>query len=235
MLVATQISKKHGDILILNKVSLALREGEITVILGPSGGGKTSLLRCLCLLDKPDNGSLNIDNQTINFEDSKNIYPKVSIVFQQLFLWQHLTNRENIAFPLRENGFNASEIESITNELTTELNLFNFIDKFPHQSSVGQKQRIAIARTLALKPKYILLDEITSALDIVQTNNIVQILKSLSVKQNIAILFVTHNLDVAKRIADKILYLENGTIIEEGTLNMLDNPKSKELCSFLGK
>lgn len=239
LLVADKISKRYGNSLILNEVSLSLNRGEISVILGPSGGGKTTLLRCLCMLDIPNSGLISIDKRDFFFPclnvNYTNIYPNISIVFQQLFLWHHLTNRENIAFPLRQNGFKPLEIEAIIQELIIDLNLTNFIEKFPHQSSVGQKQRIAIARTLALKPECILLDEITSALDVVQTNNIIQILKSLAYKQNIAILFVTHNLDVAKKVADKVLFLENGTIVEQGALDILENPKSVELCKFLGK
>ena len=214
MLVAKQVSRKYNDTVILTNISLALSKGEVTVLLGPSGCGKTTLLRCLCLLDFPDTGTIKIDNQEFFFpqisKKSFNVYPKVNIVFQQLFLWNHLSNRENIAFPLRENGLSAKEINETIGSLTEELDLANFLDKFPHQSSVGQEQRIAIARTLALKPKYLLLDEITSALDIVQTNSIVRKIKSLSGQQDIAILFVTHNLDVAKRVADKVLFMDRG-------------------------
>jgi ABC-type methionine transport system ATPase subunit len=237
LLIAEQISKKYDHALILNKVSLTLNKGEVSVLLGPSGCGKTTLLRCLCLLDLPNSGNLQIDTDKLEFPQTKKtlpkIYPKINIVFQQLFLWNHLSNRENIAFPMRENGFDKNEIEQIISDLVDELNLSEFIDKLPHQSSVGQKQRIAIARTLALKPKYLLLDEITSALDVVQTNSIVRKIKSLSEKKDIAILLVTHNLDVAKRVADKILFMDKGEIVENGVKAILKNPQTESFQNFL--
>lgn len=243
MLQAENLCIKYEGRVVLDNVSITLNIGEVTVLLGPSGSGKTTLLRCLCMLDIPDSGIVRIENRIFNF-DSKiknvkslnisSVYPLINIVFQQFFLWNHMTNRENIEFPLRENGVSSNEIKKTIERLAKDLDLDAFIDKFPHQSSVGQKQRIAIARTVALRPKYLLLDEITSALDIIQTSNIIKVVKSLAEKQRIAILFVTHNLDVAKRIADKIVFIDSGKVIETGNKDIFSNPSTHAFKSFIG-
>ena len=174
MITANKIIKSYNGKRILNNISLELIRGKISVLFGPSGCGKTTLCRNLALLEYPDSGTINIDNITYTFPLKNNRkfkpHPKINLVFQQLFLWPHLTNEQNIK--LSVNNF-TNEKEKMFIYLTELLKIDNILKHYPNESSVGQKQRVAIARVLILEPEFIFFDEITSDLDIVQTNNIV--------------------------------------------------------------
>ena len=236
MIKATNLSKSIEGFQILKGINIDIAPNEITVVFGPSGSGKTTLLRNLSLLDIPDTGELSIDNAQYNFPaDYQNIirpYPKMTVVFQQLFLWPHLTNKENITLALNKEDY--KDRKRRLKFLITELEMEDYIDKYPNQSSLGQKQRVAIARALILKPNYIFFDEITAALDTVQTTHLIRIIKRISrQKGETGILFVTHNLEVAKMIADKVIFLDTGVIVERGTIEIFTNPQTKELKSFL--
>lgn len=217
---------------ILNGVSFELQRGEASVLFGPSGGGKTTLCRNLTLLEYPDSGSIEIDDTQYSFPNNEKTLPpfnKVNMVFQQLFLWPHLTNEENIKLAVGD--LNSKKKEKL-DYLVSLLDIKNILKQYPNQSSVGQKQRVAIARVLVLEPEFIFFDEITSALDIVQTNNIIQLLKQLK-SENIGMLIITHNLHFIERIADNILFMANGAIIENSSVDALKNPQSKQLKQFL--
>jgi len=204
MIKGINISKSFGNNNVLNKVNIKIKQGEAVVVMGPSGSGKTTLLRSLALLDKPDSGKVVVDDKEFVFpndSDFKKPYPKVTVVYQQLFLWPHLTNRENITLAV-ENTDYATQLD----ELIDYLGMGKFIDNYPNQSSVGQKQRVAIARALILNPKYIFFDEITSALDEKQVNNIIKIIDDLK-RKNIGIFFITHHNHVAEKIGDSIIHM----------------------------
>ncbi len=207
MLKGIDISKSFGTKKVLDKVSIVINQGEAAIILGPSGCGKTTLLRSLALLDYPDSGKIIIDGFEYTFPSkSNNIilpYPKVTVVYQQLFLWPHLTNKENIILAVKEKNY-----QNDFERLIEFLNMHDFINNYPNQSSLGQKQRVAIARALILKPEYILFDEITSSLDIVQIENIIKIVNNLK-KDNIGIFLITHNLEVANNVGDERIYLKS--------------------------
>ena len=163
MIKGINISKSFGNKKVLNKVNIKIKQGEAVVVMGPSGSGKTTLLRSLALLDKPDSGKVVVDDKEFVFpndSDFKKPYPKVTVVYQQLFLWPHLTNRENITLAV-ENTDYATQLD----ELIDYLGMGKFIDNYPNQSSVGQKQRVAIARAILRNPAILILDEPTSALD----------------------------------------------------------------------
>jgi len=232
MFIANNISKQINNKIILDNISLELKKGEITILFGSSGCGKTSLCRSLALLDYPDSGNINIDNKQYMFpSNQKNLHlpDKVNMVFQQLFLWPHLTNEENIKLAL--NKFSSHKKKLFTH-LIKLLSIENILTQYPNESSVGQKQRIAIARVLILEPKFIFLDEITSALDIVQINNITKLLIQLK-KENIGMLLITHDLHFIEQVADRILFMNNGKIVESGGKELLINPKTKLLKDFL--
>lgn len=206
MLKGIGISKSFGSKKILDGVNIEITPGEVTVVAGPSGCGKTTLLRCLSLLDNPDKGEIVVDDLTYSFPDGKNKnpfpYPKITVVYQQLFLWPHLTNKQNITLAVENSDYKGSLAY-----LTDYFDMKGFIDNYPNQSSLGQKQRIAIARALILEPDYILFDEITSSLDTEQIDNIIEIIRDLK-KKEIGIFFITHNLNVAENIGDQTIHLK---------------------------
>jgi len=194
-------------------VSITVNPGEITVLTGPSGGGKTTLLRCLSLLDSPDSGIVQLDDRVFDFNERNKHevgipYPYLTIVFQQLFLWPHLTNRENILLPLDTCG--DAEQEHLS-RLVAKFEMANFIDNYPNQSSLGQKQRVALSRALLLNPKYILFDEVTSALDTRRAEFVISELSDLKAS-GVAILLITHDTAAGKKVGDTFYNLENGSL-----------------------
>jgi ABC-type arginine transport system ATPase subunit len=236
LITARNINKSFGKFQALIDISIDLNPGEITVLFGPSGCGKTTLLRNLSLLDYPDNGNLKIFEQEYKFpfkKDGKMVlpYPDLTVVFQQLFLWPHLTNRENIKIALDHKRLDYKDRLRYFIYLVKEMEMKSYIDKFPNECSLGQKQRIAIARALVLSPKFIMFDEITASLDILQANHIIEMILHLRNK-NMGFLYITHNIDLAKKIGDKLIFMQDGKIIETGTKEILTNPKTKELINF---
>jgi ABC-type polar amino acid transport system ATPase subunit len=233
MIKAKKIYKTLGQNEILTDISLELKQGEINILFGSSGSGKTTLCRSLALLDNPDKGKLEIFENQYSFPNKAKIenlpYPKIGFVYQQLFLWPHLTSKQNILLAL---GKKADEHQNQFKELNELLEIENIIDRYPNEISIGQKQRVAIARTLILNPSFIFLDEITSALDIVQTKKIGSVLLDLKAK-GIGVLMITHNIDYFKGIADNFIFLSNGRIEEQGNKSIFTNPKSLELNKFL--
>ena len=234
MLIAKNVSKKFGEETALDSVSLEVKPGTITSIIGPSGAGKTTLLRALSLLDIPDSGEISIDKERYIFPGKNNSiktpWPNISIVFQQLFLWPHLTIRENILLPLKMRGVNRSE------ELTKFVTLFSmegFLDSYPNQASLGQRQRAAIVRALMLHPKYLLLDEITSALDVEQSNIILSHLEKIK-EMGVGILMVAHDINFAISMADHVCFVEDGKIVKRGKpYEFLLELKNQRIAQFI--
>jgi len=186
------------------------------------------------LLEPPQTGSIHIDDDVFQFPQTGSQiappWPKLTAVFQQLFLWPHLTLRENILLPVRRRtGGN------IHNELDAMIEAFDmggFIDNYPNEASLGQRQRVALARALMLQPKYLLLDEITSALDVEQIAKILSYLQNLRGK-DIGIFIITHLLGFARHAADNVVFMAGGEVVESGTPDILKNPKSERLFQFL--
>jgi arginine transport system ATP-binding protein len=224
---------------VLQDITLDLLPGQVSVIIGPSGAGKTSLLRVIGLLDRPHSGVWRLEDELYLFPTSEQIkgekiYPKVTMVFQQLFLWPHLTNIENITFPLRlRKSFDAAA-RDLLERLTSELSLSEYLHRFPNESSVGQRQRVAMARAMLLQPKVILLDEVTASLDVRQVANLIRVIERLR-QEGTSVLITTHSLDFAASVADRVLFLEKGRIIESGDRSILITPKTKQLSEFLGR
>ncbi len=236
MLKGEKIRKSFGDIEILHGIDIQVEPGTITTIIGPSGSGKSMLLRSLALLDPPTSGTVFIDEQAITFPRNTPIptqfaWPRITVVFQQLFLWPHLTIRQNAVLPLRSRGILSPEDR--VDQIIKEFGISSLADRFPNEVSLGQRQLGAIARALALQPRYLLLDEITSALDIEYVAMILDRLKSLR-NRGVGLLLVSHLIDFARHSADQIVFLDNGTLVEQGPPTILDNPKSSRLERFLG-
>ncbi|MBK8224350.1 MAG: amino acid ABC transporter ATP-binding protein [Candidatus Obscuribacter sp.] len=220
---------------LLDDVSLSVRPGQITALIGPSGAGKTSLLKALSLLDNPDKGKVIIDGKVFDFPLARGQkiatpWPELTVVFQQFFLWPHLTLRQNITLPLQKRR--KSNYGDYLEHLIESMDLKECIDRYPNETSLGQKQRTALLRALALQPKYILLDEITSALDVEQVAGILSELKRLK-QQGIGMLLVTHLLHFAREAADNIVFLESGKVLESGGKNVLDSPVSQRVKDFV--
>ena len=232
MLLVKNISKKIDGREILKDISFSIESGEIISIIGPSGSGKTTFLRAISLIDFPDSGSLEIGGDKYQFpikqiENVKYPYPDLTVVFQQFFIWPHLTVRENITLALR-GKIDQKHFDEV-------INLFQmneFLDRYPNEISLGQRQRVALARALVLRPNYLLLDEVTSALDIEQSHLILGHLKQIA-KQGVGIIFVSHAIHLASKISDKVIFLDEGKIIEEGTSDIITNPKTERLKKFI--
>lgn len=235
MLVGNELYKSYGSTAALCGVTVTVQSGQITVVIGPSGGGKSTLIRALSLLDPPDSGTVKLDNTTYEYPwrngtGFKPPWPTVTVVFQQLFLWPHLTIRDNILLPLRNaerlNAANRAE------ELIDSFGMGEYAGRHPNEVSLGQRQRAALARAVALRPKYLLLDEITSALDVEHVGKILDYLKKLR-DEGTGILIVTHLIGFAKGAADQVVFMENGSIVEEGGPDLLLRPRNGRLARFL--
>ncbi len=237
MLTATNIHKSFDENHILKGVDISITPGSITCVIGPSGTGKTTLLRALALLDHSDQGQVEIDGASYNFPlADKSLlgtpWPDMTVVFQSLFLWPHLTLRENILLPARNRWDDVEAMNAELEDLVSSFEMEHFIDQYPNQASLGQRQRIAIARAIMVKPKYILMDEITSSLDIEQVYKILTRLEALK-ERNIGIFLITHQIGFAKRAADYVVFMDDGTIAESGEASILSAPKTKRLQNFL--
>jgi polar amino acid transport system ATP-binding protein len=235
MLQVKQVRKAYGGTQVLKGIDLSIEPGKISVLIGPSGSGKTTLLKILAFLEMPDSGSVQVDGTTYNFplgkgEIVKTPWPKVTVVFQQLFLWPHLTLLQNMTLPLfARRGDDDSER---VHELIELFDMKDFIYRYPNQASLGQRQRAALVRALLLEPEYILLDEITSSLDVEQTAIILTKLKELRDK-GIGILTITHLLQFAQEAADRVVFMDAGEVLEEGGPKLLAETSHERIRKFM--
>lgn len=241
------ISKKFGDTLILRDLSLSVTKGEVVCIIGPSGCGKSTLLRIINWLTSADVGEVRLDGELVGatpdfrpvstqLKTATSMRAKIGMVFQQLNVWPHLNVLENVVCPqivVAKSSRELAEQKAIT--ALKEVGLEDKILDWPDNLSGGQKQRLAIARVLAMDPVLMLLDEPTSALDPELVSGILALLKQLSEK-GMTMLVVTHELGFASRVADRIVFLESGEIIEQGSPDIvLKSPKTERLKLFLEK
>jgi len=229
---------RFGSIGALNKVSLTVDRGEVVVIIGPSGSGKSTLLRCLNALEEIESGEINIGGFLIDkkHRDIHQIRLEVGMVFQQFNLFPHLTTLNNINLPqtvVRKRS--RKEANSISEVLLHKVGLYDKLHAYPGQLSGGQKQRVAIARALAMNPKVMLFDEVTSALDPEMIGEVLDVMKQLA-REGMTMLVVTHEMGFAREVADRIVFLNEGEILEVGPPEqILVNPRRKRTREFLAK
>lgn len=232
MLECRNIFKNYNGEQILKDISIKIKPGNLNTIVGPSGSGKSTLFRILSQIERQSSGKIFLNGSEVreNFEET-DYWPKVSMVFQHYHLWPHLTNLQNIKLAFEDNK-NCKFDEDYFSELKSILEITDKeLNKYPYQISSGQQQRIAIIRTLILKPKYLLLDEITSSLDVELINKLLDHLIELK-NQDRAILLVTHLLGFAIKASDQLLFLDNGHILMRGSPHELVTSDIKRINSF---
>jgi D-methionine transport system ATP-binding protein len=221
----------------LKDINLTINKGEIYGIMGLSGAGKSSLIRCINMLESPTSGEILIDGVDITKlkgADLRNLRKKIGMIFQHFNLLMNSTVYENVAFPLRVSGVSEDKIRKRVDELLRVVDLSNKKDVYPSQLSGGQKQRVGIARALANNPDIILCDEATSALDPTTTESILSLLKSINREFGITIVVITHEMNVIKHLCDKVAVLENGIIVESGNVvDVFSDPKTETSKQFL--
>ena len=238
----TGLKKSFGKTEVLKGIDFSVNKGEVLVILGSSGGGKTTLLRCLNFLEIPQEGTISVNGETIfDASDKKEISEDkikknrlhFGIVFQQfnLFPQYNVLRNVTLAPSLLKKGSD-EEIEKKAKELIKKVGLSDKENNYPCELSGGQQQRVAIARALAMDPDILCFDEPTSALDPELTGEVLRVIKSLK-NNNMTMIIVTHEIDFAREIADKVIFVDNGIILEEGTSDILDNPVHERTKSFL--
>ncbi len=236
MLAVSSVSKKFGKTTALSDVSFGIEPGTITSIIGPSGSGKTTLLKTMALLENPDTGSVRVDEKTFTFPKDnlvkkEEIWPLVTVMFQQLFIWPHLTLRENILLP---KGRSLTDTDkNYLDALVEMFQMESFLNRYPNEASLGQKQRTALVRALLLRPKYLLLDEVTASLDTEQSSIILSHLTEIK-NQGIGVVAVAHNIDFAFSLSDRIVFLDEGRIVKEGKpYEFLLETQNQKIASFV--
>lgn len=230
------ISKDYGNGLILDGVSLDVHKGEVVVVIGPSGCGKSTLLRCINGLESIQAGNILLDGEVISKENVKwsEIRQKIGMVFQSYDLFPHMTILDNILLgPLKVQKRKKEEVEREAEELLERVGLSDKKDAYPRQLSGGQKQRVAIVRALIMRPEIILFDEVTAALDPEMVREVLDVILELA-KQGSTMLIVTHEMQFAKAIADKVVFLDDGKVVEaDAPEQFFYQPKTERAKRFL--
>ena len=237
MLEVKKIFKSFDKKEIIKGIDFKVEKGEKVIIIGPSGSGKSTLIRCLNLLETIDKGKIIFEGEEINNKtDVDKLRQKVGMVFQQFNLFPNLTVKENIMLaPVNLKIKTKEEAEKDAIKLLKRIKLLSKADKFPNQLSGGEKQRVAIVRALAMNPEIMLFDEPTSALDPEMVGEVLNLMKELA-KEGMTMVIVTHEMEFAKEIGSRIVFMDNGKIVEQGnTKEIFENPKTKRLEMFLNK
>jgi polar amino acid transport system ATP-binding protein len=234
----TDISKSYGDHLVLDGISLSIPEMRTVAIMGPSGGGKSTLLRIIAGLEIPDRGTLSFDGNTVQFDEDY-LLPyrrRIGVVFQSFNLFPHLTALGNISLPLEKvHGYSPDDAADYALQLLSRFQLAGHAHKTPAQLSGGQKQRVAIARAVAIKPRLLLFDEPTSALDPEMTVEVLDLISELRTEGR-PLLIVTHEIGFARKAADQVIFIHAGRVLEHGNAtDLFEMPSTPELQGFLDK
>lgn len=231
------LRKNYGDNVVLRGIDLDVHRGEVVVILGPSGSGKSTMLRCMNLLETPTAGSIEFDGQDITKRgvDINKVRAKLGMVFQQFNLFPHLSVKKNVMTAQQKVlKRSAEEASRIAVDELTKVGLADRIDFMPSQLSGGQQQRVAIARALAMNPEVMLFDEATSALDPELVRDVLGVMRDLA-RGGMTMIVVTHEMQFARDVADRVVFMDGGVVVEEGTPErVFDHPQSDRTRDFLG-
>ena len=231
-----QVHKHFGKLHVLKGVSFSVQRGQVVAIIGQSGSGKSTALRCIDRLETIDSGRIQCCGHAVHDPalNLRALRKDVGIVFQSFNLFPHLTVKQNITLaPQSVKKIGASEANAIAMEVLERVGLAEKADAYPEQLSGGQQQRVAIARSLAMKPQLMLFDEVTSALDPQLTGEVLKVMEKLA-SEGMTMILVTHEMAFARGVADKIIYMHQGLVWEEGDASILTNPQTPELRQFLG-
>lgn len=240
MIKVTDLHKSFGELAVLKGIDFQADTGEVIVIIGPSGMGKSTFLRCINYIERPEKGIIEIDNVKVDAEkctekEIKQLRLKTSMVFQNYNIFKNKTVIENVMLPM-------TSVQKIEKEMAKEkalqyldqVGLLDKVNEYPSRLSGGQQQRVGIARAMAVNPKLILLDEPTSSLDPELVLGILDILRNLANEHKRTMIIVTHETSFAKEIADRIIFMDDGRIIEEGTPEKIfSNPQNERTKRFL--
>ena len=232
-IVVENVSKNFGDFVALENVSLEVPSGSLTALLGPSGGGKSTLLRVIAGLEEPDSGTVILDGQDLTESPARE--RGVGFVFQHYAAFKHMTVRDNVAYGLKIRKRPKDEMQDRVKELLALVHLDGFADRYPAQLSGGQRQRMALARALAVEPKVMLLDEPFGALDATVRKELRAWLRRLHEDVHVTTIFVTHDQEEAMEVAEQIVVLNNGHVEQEGTPRELyEEPANEFVMGFVG-
>ncbi len=248
MIRCEDVHKRFGRLEVLRGVSLDIEKGEVVVIAGPSGSGKSTLLRCINHLERVDKGRIYVDGQPVGYREVKGKFVEkserevarmrasIGMVFQRFNLFPHLTVLSNVIdAPIHVRKLKRSEALEAGRTMLRKVGLGDKLDSYPAQLSGGQQQRVAIARALAMEPKVMLFDEPTSALDPELVGEVLEVMKSLA-RDGMTMIVVTHEMGFAREVADRVMLMDEGVIIEEGPpAQFFNNPRSERTKLFLSK
>ena len=236
MIEFKNVSKSFGTTQVLHDINLKINQGEVVVIIGPSGSGKSTLLRCINKLEEITSGELIVDGLKVNDPkvDERLIRQEAGMVFQQFHLFPQMSALDNVAFgPIRVRGAKKEDAHKLARELLAKVGLAERAHHFPSELSGGQQQRVAIARALAVKPKLMLFDEPTSALDPELRHEVLKVMQDLA-EEGMTMVIVTHEVGFAQKVASRLIFIDKGTIAEDGDPDaLITQPPSDRLREFL--
>lgn len=238
MIKINNLKKNFGKLEVLKKIDLEIKKGEVVAVIGPSGSGKSTFLRCLNKLEEATGGEILYKGVNINSKESdiNEIRKNIGMVFQHFNLFPHKTVLKNLMLsPMKVKEMSEEEAKKKSFELLEKVGLKNKADAYPNKLSGGQKQRVAIARALAMEPDLMLFDEPTSALDPEMVNEVLEVMRGLA-NEGMTMIIVTHEMGFAKNVADRVLFMDHGFILEDDTpKNLFENPKHARTKDFLDK
>ncbi|MGN7296045.1 ectoine/hydroxyectoine ABC transporter ATP-binding protein EhuA [Fredinandcohnia aciditolerans] len=243
------VTKSFDEVDVLKGINLDIAPAEKIALIGPSGSGKTTIIRLLMTLEEPTSGVIEVNGQNLwqmekkgelvraNEKHLRQIRGDIGMVFQHFNLFPHMTILENcMTGPINVKGESKEEAKKNSIEMLEKVGLGDKLENYPNQLSGGQKQRVAMARALVMRPKVMLFDEVTSALDPELVGEVLEVIREIAKEGEMAMVLVTHEMDFARDVADRIIFLENGVIAEQGTPEeVLENTESERLQQFLSR